>query len=204
MEIAEQQIFVTSCYTTYLEDIDNSKIIERAFHHEKNTPSNQRSNQGGYQSPPFIETDLSDPEVSRLFNEFIVPAAQYVVDSWNLNLHLNKYSYWYNINRRHDYNSGHSHPFSYISGVYYAKVPSNSGNILFERAQTELDRMQFQQHYIVRTNQHIDNNRINTQYWFEPHEGLLILFPGHLTHEVKQNLTTDEDDIRVSLSFNFS
>jgi hypothetical protein len=39
---------------------------------------------------------------------------------------------------------------------------------------------------------------------FEPLEGRLIMFPGWLPHEVEPNLSEEEDNIRISISFNFS
>lgn len=202
-QIIEHQLFVTSCYVTYLDEIDNSRIAEKALYHEATTSSNQRSNKGGYQTQPIFDNETDCPEILRLFQSIICPSAQKISDSWNLNKEMNKFSYWYNVNRRYSYNTAHIHPHSFISGVYYVKVPSNSGNIIFDRAQSEIDRLQFQQTYILSSGANPDNNRINTEYWFTPKEGMLILFPGHLSHSVDQNLTQDADDARISLSFNF-
>jgi len=202
-QITEHQLFVTCCYTTYLEDIDNSKIIEKALYNEKNTPGNHRSNKGGYQTLPIQHNETDENEVLKLFSKYIVPSAQKIADSWSLSKEMDNYCYWYNINRRYNYNDSHIHPHSYISGVYYAKVPSNSGMIKFDRAESECDRLWFQQQHIICSGHIPDNNRINTEHRFVPQEGMLVLFPGHLAHTVEQNLTEDDDDIRVSLSFNF-
>lgn len=202
-QIIEHQLFVTSCYVTYLEGIDNSKINEKALYHESTSTSNERSNKGGYQTQPILGNEVDCPEVLKLFQKHICPAAQKISESWNLHKEMNLFSYWYNVNRRYNYNTAHTHPHSFISGVYYSKVPSDSGLIIFDRAQSEIDRLQFQQEYITSANLVLDNNRINTEHWFTPKEGMLILFPGHLAHSVDQNLTKDSDDARISLSFNF-
>jgi uncharacterized protein (TIGR02466 family) len=202
-QIIEHQLFVTSCYVTYLDNVDNSKITEKALYHEQNSDKSVRSNKGGYQTQPILKNETDDLEVLKLFQNYICPAAQKIIDSWGLNKQLDNYSYWYNVNRRFNYNNSHTHPHSFISGVFYSKVPLNSGIILFDRAQTEIDRLQFQQSYITSTGLKLDNNRINTEHWFTPKESMLILFPGHLSHSVDQNLTEEEDDARVSLSFNF-
>lgn len=202
-QIIEHNLFVTSCYVTYLNDIDNLKITDQALHHEKNSSSNKRSNKGGYQTEPIFEHKADCPEVLKLFQTAIGPAAQKISNLWNLNKEMDTFSYWYNVNRRYNYNTPHIHPHSFISGVYYVKVPTNSGNIIFDRAQSEIDRLQFQQTHIQSTGVRSDNNRINTEHWFVPKEGMLIMFPGHLSHSVDQNLTRDQDDTRISLSFNF-
>lgn len=202
-QIIEHQLFVTSCYVTYLDNVDNMKINDKALSHEKRSDNSIRSNKGGYQTQPILNNETDSLEVLNLFQNYICPAAQKVLDSWGLHKELDSYSYWYNVNRRFNYNTSHIHPHSYISGVYYSKVPTNSGAILFDRAQSEIDRLQFQQSYITGSGIKTDNNRINTEHWFTPREGMLILFPGHLSHSVDQNLTQDEDDARISLSFNF-
>ena len=124
--------------------------------------------------------------------------------SWSIDfIDTDRYCYWYNVNRKYNYNTSHIHPSSYVSGVYYTKVPSNSGKIVFERSKSEEDRLHFQQNRILAGTINPNNNRVNTEHWFTPQEGMLILFPGHLSHAVEQNLTNDKDDARVSLSFNF-
>jgi uncharacterized protein (TIGR02466 family) len=128
--------------------------------------------------------------------------AQKIINSWAMPKELSNYSYWYNVNRRYNYNSAHMHPDSYLSGVYYVKVPADSGRIVFDRPQTEADRMAFQTQWFLHNSITVDNPRINTEHWFVPEEGMLLMFPGHLTHGVEQNLSTDEDDRRISLSFN--
>jgi len=202
-QITEHLLFVTSCYVTYLEDIDNTKISESAKQLEISSSSEHRSNKGGFQSPPFYDNHFDNEETSKLFQKFICPMAQQILNSWNLNKDIQYYSYWYNVNRRYNYNNPHIHAGAYLSGVYYSKVPKDSGKIIFDRAQSELDRLEFQQTHIEINNLKIDNNRLNTQHWFNPEEGMLILFPGHLSHYVEQNLTQDKDDARISLSFNF-
>ena len=93
---------------------------------------------------------------------------------------------------------------SYISGVYYIKVPSNSGNIVFSRAESETERMYFQTKEIMDKSLSVNDPRVNTEHWFTPKEGMLLLFPGHLKHTVEQNLSEEIDSTRISMSFNFN
>ena len=73
---------------------------------------------------------------------------------------------------------------------------------MFNRAETEKDRMDF----MLETadgSPHIDSGIVNSEYWLEPVVGALVLFPGWLSHDVRQNLTTDADDRRIAMSFDF-
>jgi uncharacterized protein (TIGR02466 family) len=200
--IVEHPIFISSCYNTYLEHIDNKSLTEFITKLEKTDPSNARSNKGGWQSIPVDETRIDNAITLELFNTAIIPMAQKIINSWAMPKELSNYSYWYNVNRRYNYNSAHMHPDSYLSGVYYVKVPAGSGRIVFDRPQTEADRMTFQTQWFLHNSITVNNPRINTEHWFVPEEGMLLMFPGHLTHGVEQNLSTDEDDRRISLSFN--
>ena len=201
-DIVEHPIFISSCYNTYLKHIDNESLIDIITKLEKTDPSNTRSNKGGWQSLPVDETQIDNAITLGLFNTTILPMAQKIINSWTLPIELSNYSYWYNVNRQYNYNAAHMHPESYLSGVYYIKVPSNSGRIMFDRSQTEADRMIFQTQWLLNSSSTVSNPRINTEHWFVPEEGMLLMFPGHLTHSVEQNLSTDQDDRRISLSFN--
>jgi len=105
---------------------------------------------------------------------------------------------WANINPTYSYNKTHTHPNSLWSGVYYIKVPKNSGKLFLE------DPRPGPNTYMPR--------RIDTlpeQLWrivaYEPIEGRLIFFPSWLPHGVDINMNTEkgEKNWRVSVSFNF-
>ena len=49
----------------------------------------------------------------------------------------------------------------------------------------------------------VDNPETNNTHWYYPVESMLVLFPSHVSHYVEQNVTEDESDGRISLSFNF-
>ena len=136
-----------------------------------------------------------------MFQDYIIPVAKMIQPKWNIPCNMEQLNYWYNINPKYTYNREHTHLNSFLSGVYYIKVPENSGNIFFLRSQTEIDRMLFLNSKLEEQGNLYSNNRTNVEHWFVPQEGLLILFPGHLNHYVDQNLTNDIDDRRISLSF---
>lgn len=95
---------------------------------------------------------------------------------------------WFNINKKNDYQEFHVHKMSHISGVYYVKVPKDSGDIMF----SGINNM-----FPLKSN----NPTIyhNLGYVHKPVDDNLILFPSNLQHMVTQSKS---DDLRISLAFN--
>jgi len=88
----------------------------------------------------------------------------------------------------------HWHSNSMISGVWYPKVPANSGAICFhkERGHTNLWRDTFC----------IDSGKdteYNSDMGISPENNTLLLFPSLLNHSVLENLSKEN---RYSLAFN--
>ena len=116
-----------------------------------------------------------------------------------LQVNLNKYNLildniWCNVNKQYDYNHMHLHPYSFLSGVYYTKVPNNSGGINFVHSN---DLMQYDwPKYMFDT-----PNWYNAlSYYLEPQTGDTLIFPSWLKHEVTHNTSTED---RISYAFNF-
>ena len=94
---------------------------------------------------------------------------------------------WANINPTYSYNKTHTHPNSMWSGVYYIKVPKNSGKLFLEDPRpgpnTHMPRR-------------VDN--LPEQLWrvcaYEPVEGRMIFFPSWLPHGVDINMNTDKGE----------
>jgi uncharacterized protein (TIGR02466 family) len=95
---------------------------------------------------------------------------------------------WVNYCKKGEFHHIHTHPNSFISGIFYVQADVNKDKIYF-----------FKDGYkqlLIPTN---DFNLYNsTSWWFEVKTGDLILFPSSLTHKVE----TVETDLRISLSFN--
>lgn len=102
---------------------------------------------------------------------------------------------WINISGKHAYDVCHVHPQSLLSGVFYVKVPANSGALTFRNDK------EFQSFREWQLKSWALTDRYNMSPAFEcaPAEGRMILFPAWLPHEVGINLS-DED--RISISFN--
>jgi hypothetical protein len=94
-----------------------------------------------------------------------------------------------------DYQTSHSHglhchPQSTISGTYYIRTNSHSGNLKFQNPNPHIDME-------VPLNPQIQQ----TYYNIKPKKGLLVLFPSWLKHEILPS--SNKDVIRTSLSFNY-
>ena len=133
------------------------------------------------------------PVIATLAAFFLAQAENYArhisVDLSMVSLAMGKI--WLNINPKHSYHGEHMHSDAFISGVYYIQTPHASGNTLFRdpRAATAFCRLPFAE------NTPRNANAITVN----PRPGLLIMFPGWLTHSVEQN---HSDDDRISLAFN--
>ena len=181
-------IFIDSVFETII-DFDNSLILDIINNIDVNE-SRVISNRGGWQS--LSHTLGKYLIIDELFKFKIYPYVEAVLDKYKINIDHKKltFNYWININRKYNYNRLHDHSNSILSGVYYIKVPQNSGEIIFHKESkcNDLDISEY----------NIYNSNI---YTFPLKENTLILFNSFLKHEVTQNLTEELDDRRISIAF---
>jgi hypothetical protein len=99
--------------------------------------------------------------------------------------------YWSNFNPPGAFNHRHHHTDTVIllSGVYYLKVPPNSGSIVFSDPRgLTINSMADARYYGYEPDVSID-----------PQPGMVVYFPSWLEHEVEKN---ESDHERVSIAFN--
>jgi uncharacterized protein (TIGR02466 family) len=98
---------------------------------------------------------------------------------------------WANINGRGDWNSTHNHAVSHWSGVYYVQVPPNSGRLAILDPRPNINMMD--------TGSDLFDIFRQAPLQIEPREGLTVIFPSWLQHQV----TTHESDAeRISIAYN--
>ena len=105
---------------------------------------------------------------------------------------------WANINYPGSYNKQHTHPNSQWSGVYYVKVPKNSGRLFVEDPRPGPN--------IILPRRIKGIPRALWRVVIYPAiEGQMIMFPAWLTHgvEINESKEKGEKGWRVSVSFNF-
>jgi len=168
-------------FKTPFTDDFNEQLIDTIYQLEKDMASVDLSNVGGWHSEYFdAETVLGTK-----FAFYLEQVRQFCSSEMGRE-YISPYEVWININRNGDSNSQHTHPFSIISGVYYAKIPEGDfGGIVFE---DPIQSRIMQPHDIA-----------TPQVEFKPEVGTCLLFPSWLSHYVRPN-NTHED--RISVAFN--
>jgi hypothetical protein len=121
--------FSTSIYISDI-DIDYTDINREILQHQETDSGAQYSNIGGWQSTSYYI--IKHNFINTLFN-FIKPKLNIIYNEMLVNSDVSLINYWFNINKKFDYNMMHQHSFSYYSAVLYTKTPVNSGNLVFRR-----------------------------------------------------------------------
>ena len=149
--------FFPSCVWIDQVKFDQKELIKSVKDFSKNSKSIEVSNVGGYQYDNFKDQKLSAQIISRIprveKNKFINPTVYM----------------WLNINSKGDSNIRHTHFNSSIllSGVFYVKVPPNSGNIRF------YDPRGISIHNPPDNRYYFDGTEYN---YITPKEGMLLFF----------------------------
>ena len=169
--------FISSC----IPQIDMISVLEEVYQIQSKYNSENVSNEGGYHSPTFVGTSFSSLyDVVRQFSNDILQEK-------GLELTVENIEYWCNINKCYNYNVMHSHGRADLIGIYYVKVPPQSGEFVVLRN----DGSQYCNLY--------ENRNDMLEYITEPEEGRLYILPGHLWHYVTGNNSKED---RISISFN--
>ena len=164
-------------------------IYQMRENDEKGMP---RSNIGGWHS---------DDEIHNIkkFKPLVDDILKYAKDCFNHmdvkdNFFPEMTGMWAMINPPGSRNNVHTHPYNYLSGVFYLKTPPKSGNIVFLEPKPQAE---------VLSPPKKDNATVHLAHsvQWKPEENNLIFFPSWLQHEVKIN-NSDED--RVVISFNIN
>lgn len=155
----------------YLEKIEELYASEKSVS-KSNAGGGWQSRDNLHQEPIFREF------VNNILLKYIASdiLKTYNIDKFKLQ------SMWANVNGKNSFNYHHTHE-GYLSGVFYLKVPQNSGRLVF-------------------TNPNIrsENHPIRTSnYPISPQQLACIVFPSWLEHYVEPN---ESNDTRVSISFN--
>lgn len=106
---------------------------------------------------------------------------------------------WANINRSGDYHDPHNHPYAYLSGTYYVRVPQakvlsrnradvRPGCITFYDPRGSVNMTAIKQ-----------DPQVEPEFTVTPRPGMILLWPAFLMHFVHPNLSQQP---RISLSFN--
>ena len=151
-----------------------------------------KSNRGGWHSRDFgsdnILVSTVKSEVSKYFLTNRIFREGTIIKFGNI---------WANINKKGDYNDKHIHPGFDLSGVFWIKIPDDSGTIVFSSPN------HYTQFYneTCYTDAIKERFNLSSTYWIKPLEGAIIIFPSVIEHQVDMNMNESNKD-RISVSFN--
>jgi uncharacterized protein (TIGR02466 family) len=190
----EEKIKVIETFKSCVAEIKLNENLEELITFFKKLKINEGrkiSNVGGFQSK---DLNLNDPSLKSLIEKIEDFSNIFCNQFLNINKKLNLINIWANINNFKDFNLPHVHSFSILSGVFYIKIPKNSGNLIF-KSNDQLENF-------VRPSLIVNYNNYNSSIWkFSPKINTLYLFPSWYIHYVESNLSNKE---RISTSFNLA
>jgi uncharacterized protein (TIGR02466 family) len=191
MNCYKTDIFKQSIFSFKL-NLDLNILNNYCLEYEKNDNGRILSNFGGFQSN---DLDLNIPIVNELSNLILNNVSYVSKNYFKFSQLLNITNIWFNINRYKDNNNKHIHPNSLFSGVFYSKIPDNSGYIKFFNSESA-------EVFLANVNI-IEYNKYNSSsFRLKPEVSFLHIFPSFLSHCVEPNLSKTEE--RISFSFNIN
>ena len=190
-------LFPTPIYFKMVQD--PQKLNKHLFKHikawSKKDKGEKKTNAGGGWHSP---TDMNiKKEYSPLTDELF--EMQYeIYKDYGMEPKPGLGNMWANINYPGAYNKQHIHPNSQWSGVYYVKVPENSGSLFVEDPRPGPNII------LPRRVKGIPKALFRVVI-YPAIEGQMIMFPAWLPHAVEINESKEkgEKGRRVSVSFNF-
>ena len=153
-----------------------------------------RASRYGWQSERdlFRRTEPAHQKLSLAINRIIGQAIEGLWRPGVLADHALIANGWININPPGGYNAPHIHPDALISGTYYLSVPTGA-NPVGGAIEFNVPHPTLKMSNVFVTPMLAERVRV------VPEPGLVLLFPGTLSHWVHPN---DSDEDRVSISFN--
>jgi uncharacterized protein (TIGR02466 family) len=89
----------------------------------------------------------------------------------------------------------HAHPQSILSGVFYLKIPKKSPPIIFNDPRDHYKYIQ----YPTKFGNPRDMYKLLSEYVINPTEGMILLWPSWLEHQVPPSSCLEE---RIAIAFN--
>tara|TARA_Y100001963_G_scaffold91111_1_gene125577 strand:- start:75 stop:659 length:585 start_codon:yes stop_codon:yes gene_type:complete len=187
-------IFPTILHDFKSLEYNKKELLNFCYSEKKKHPAGlQRSNQGNswHSSDQYMEgNNLISSILFSSINSYFVDkkilkeGSEYCISNA-----------WININSKGGSNSLHYHPGSSLSGVLWINVPKDSGELEFKNPNTFIE---FSTMRAYNDDLTASFNKYES-FYLEPKEGYMVLFPSHIHHKVKENMSNKD---RISISFN--
>ena len=193
MELTFEKIFETYIYHNIVDNPGKlNKSIDKELPNLKFTLKQEWSNTHylttnfGVEDEPDVIKKHNLNEVDKQISKHVKAYCQNVARQF-VSIPTTRTS-WFSLFQKGNYAHIHKHGFSDISGVYYYRTNGSDGDIFFETPVTETGCSKFWMNHSL-------------TFSIPPEKGLILLFPGWLSHGVRTNTT---DNQRISLSFNIN
>lgn len=179
----------------------NARLVKLLLQMEKEMPSQNASNRGGWQSDDKIlqwaavEVAPVMSAFKQIINQVTVGVNRAGVTRGEVNWKING---WANINRKGNANATHIHPGAYWSAVYYVMAGDDEQGGAFQ-AFDPRGGLPLMYAPTLRIGLEGYMNAGNSET-HRPREGQCLLFPSWLPHAVTPYTG---DGTRISLAFNF-
>jgi uncharacterized protein (TIGR02466 family) len=98
---------------------------------------------------------------------------------------------WLNVYRKGDYQEYHNHNPCLLSAIYYIKTPKEGSKLFIKNPFDDMLAPDYTERNAYNTSREV----------FQPEDGMLVIFRGHLQHCVERHT---DDEPRISLAYNFS
>lgn len=186
MEKNVYSLFPTSVYSTILTNIDNSLLFDSI----QKKPHDNHTVRNGWQTGKYLHREEEFESLTTSIYDFF---DQLVIDFYApkrpMELKHEITSMWATLTTTDGHCVEHLHPRAFMSGVYYLRVPTNSGNIIFKDPRPAAE---WEDNGLI-------YNKVASTSYIPVQEGMLLLFPGWLRHRTELNKSKEQ---RVSISFN--
>ena len=169
----------------YLNNID-APLINQQKNYLLNLPKIQNMGNLRSESGYIFEYPLF-AELKKKINEHIKEYVNIIYPNSNIDVYITQS--WANYTEPNQYHHKHSHPNSFISGVFYVNAIKNEDMIKFYK---DLP-------FIYQINHNQPNNYNSGDVAILVETGDLVLFPSNFTHNVPP---TTSKETRISISFN--
>ena len=194
----QEIIFGTPLWLDMLEltKVELSALREKALQSEKDSSganSARRSNKGESHHTEINFLGAFGPNLpgaAAIESAFRSAAIQY-----GYAVKEASFTYWSIVSRKYSYNSRHDHASALLSGVLYISVPEHSGALRICDPRSTKRLLNTVHKGFLEDKADPRHHDIEVQ----PVDGLLIVFPGWLEHEVTM---TRAEEPRIAYSFN--
>lgn len=195
MGLVNEDLVMHSIYPFFSSPVYKSEINPlpiKDFDHIINNIEYAQIERGVFSKNKYI---LEDPELQELKSHIINHFNTYLYQELKIlkSINLKLLNSWVVKSLPNTNSDSHIHANSLFSGVVYIKTHENCWNITFKHSTPNI----FSNTVSI---EYSEFNMFNSSSWsISPYDGLILLFPSNLAHQIDFNLS---NYVRYSLAFN--